>query len=80
MIETGPQWCRLGRFKTATIREQKRRYETDGNLQGSVADSRNLDGRVGSLLRENAPETDNLIAPRLECWPVQLKRNALTNY
>src|SRR5258707_4701768 len=65
-------------------------YKTDGrrcevidlgsNLQGSVAESRNLDGPIGSLLRENAPETGNLIVPRIERWPVQLERNALTDY
>src|SRR3979490_2605719 len=61
-------------------RQAEVRGDLGGNLQGSVLDSRNLDGPIGSLLRKNVPETDNSIAPRIECWPVQLERNALKNY
>jgi hypothetical protein len=75
---------------TAMIREQNaarkptgagaKVIDLGGNPQGSVADSRSLDGPIGSLLRKNVAETDNSIAPRIECWPVQLERNALKNY
>jgi len=48
---------------------------------GGVSQSRGISmARSDPLLRENAPETGNLIVPRIERWPVQLERNALTDY
>ena len=33
-----------------------------------------------NLLREDAPEADDLIVPRIGCFALQLKRNALMDY